>query len=193
VFFSSRSASGRYGHRRPFRHRHWHLHCYWWICPRLLSQGAAHYGVHRLDRREDWLSEPHVGEAIFRDMLRDSGLKVYYHTRLREPRGVTLENRTMSPSRPRMQQCGKDFADCTYEGDLMAQSNVSYTWGRESSEEYGEDLAGVRSHTPNTSSPGRWPPTMNITNYSLRSSWVRWRPQVRRQKSAGLQLPLDPH
>ena len=113
-------------------------------------KAAAHYGVHRLDRREDWLSEPHVGEAIFRDMLRDSGVKVYYHTRLREPRGVTLENRTIVAitTSDGQQWRAKIFADCTYEGDLMAQSNVSYTWGRESSGEYGEDLAGVRSHTP---------------------------------------------
>ena len=30
----------------------------------------------------------------------------------------------------------------------MAQSKISYTWGRESASEYGEDLAGVREHTP---------------------------------------------
>jgi hypothetical protein len=40
------------------------------------------------------------------------------------------------------------FADCTYEGDLMAQAGVSYTWGREASAEYGESLAGVRDETP---------------------------------------------
>ena len=36
------------------------------------------------------------------------------------------------------------FIDCSYEGDLMAKSGVSYTWGRESREEYGESLGGVR-------------------------------------------------
>ncbi len=36
------------------------------------------------------------------------------------------------------------FIDCSYEGDLMAKADVSYTWGRESSEEYGESLGGVR-------------------------------------------------
>ena len=46
-------------------------------------KAAAHYRVHGLDRREDWFSEPHVGEAIFREMLRASGVRVYYHTRLR--------------------------------------------------------------------------------------------------------------
>jgi hypothetical protein len=38
----------------------------------------------------------------------------------------------------------KVFIDCSYEGDLMAISKVSYTWGRESNQQYGESLAGVR-------------------------------------------------
>jgi hypothetical protein len=36
------------------------------------------------------------------------------------------------------------FIDCSYEGDLMAKAGISYTWGRESREEYGESLGGVR-------------------------------------------------
>jgi len=38
----------------------------------------------------------------------------------------------------------KVFIDCSYEGDLLALSGVSYTWGRESREHYNESLAGVR-------------------------------------------------
>ncbi|PAY17998.1 hypothetical protein CKO51_18510 [Rhodopirellula sp. SM50] len=38
----------------------------------------------------------------------------------------------------------KVFIDCSYEGDLLAMSGVSYTWGRESREHYDESLAGVR-------------------------------------------------
>jgi hypothetical protein len=38
----------------------------------------------------------------------------------------------------------KVFIDCSYEGDLLAMSGVSYTWGRESREQYNESLAGVR-------------------------------------------------
>jgi hypothetical protein len=37
---------------------------------------------------------------------------------------------------------GKMFIDCTYEGDLMAQAGVSYTYGREPSSQYGESKAG---------------------------------------------------
>ncbi len=36
------------------------------------------------------------------------------------------------------------FIDCSYEGDLMAKAGISYTFGRESREHYGESLAGVR-------------------------------------------------
>lgn len=36
------------------------------------------------------------------------------------------------------------FIDATYEGDLMAKAGVSYTWGRESRDEYSESLGGVR-------------------------------------------------
>jgi hypothetical protein len=38
----------------------------------------------------------------------------------------------------------KVFIDATYEGDLMACADVSYRVGRESTEEFGEELAGVR-------------------------------------------------
>jgi hypothetical protein len=38
----------------------------------------------------------------------------------------------------------KVFIDTSYEGDLLAMSNTTYTWGRESREQYGESLAGVR-------------------------------------------------
>ena len=38
----------------------------------------------------------------------------------------------------------KVFIDCSYEGDVLGMSGVSYTWGRESREHYDESLAGVR-------------------------------------------------
>jgi hypothetical protein len=40
------------------------------------------------------------------------------------------------------------FIDSSYEGDLMAQAGVTWTYGRESSTQYGESLAGVRDKTP---------------------------------------------
>jgi hypothetical protein len=113
-------------------------------------KAAAHYGVQNLDLPENWLSEPHVDEAIFRAMLKEAGVKVYFHEQLREKNGVTLAGkRVVSITTVDGKQWrAKIFADCSYEGELMAQAHVGYTWGRESSREYGESLAGVLAHTP---------------------------------------------
>lgn len=113
-------------------------------------RAAAHYGIKNLDRPANWLSEPHVGEAIFNDMLREAGVTVVLHRRIREHHGVTVENRRVAvlTTEDGKSWNAKVFADCSYEGDLMTQAGVHYTWGRESSQEYGESLAGVRSYTP---------------------------------------------
>jgi hypothetical protein len=80
----------------------------------------------------------------------EAGVRVFLDHRLRQKSGVrkagasiaeiTIENGSTFR--------GKVFADATYEGDLMAQAGVSYTWGREGADEYGESLAGVRERTP---------------------------------------------
>ena len=113
-------------------------------------RAAAHYGTTTLNKRPDWLSEPHVGEAVFQAMLKESNVDLHLHERLKEHGGVQmkaghLDAVTTDDGR---RWAGKIFADCTYEGDLMAQAKVRYTFGRESSTQYGEDLAGVRAMTP---------------------------------------------
>jgi hypothetical protein len=98
----------------------------------------------------EWHFEPHVAEAVFNDLMKEAGVHVFLHHRLREKDGVRKAG-------ARVMEIGmengatfraKVFADATYEGDLMAQAGVSYTWGREGMEEYKESLAGVREHTP---------------------------------------------
>jgi hypothetical protein len=113
-------------------------------------RAAAYYGVKDLDLPSNWRSEPHVDEDIFRAMLKDAGVSVYFNERLREKNGVVVaEKRIVSVTTSDGKQWqAKVFADCAYEGDLMAQSGVSYTWGRESRRQYGESLAGVQEHTP---------------------------------------------
>jgi hypothetical protein len=113
-------------------------------------KAASHYGVRDLDRMENWYSEPHMGEDLFRGMLKDAGVTVLYHQRLRELNGVELEGKRIVSisTEDGKRWTAKIFADCTYEGDLMAKAKVGYAWGRESASEYNEDLAGVRAKTP---------------------------------------------
>jgi hypothetical protein len=97
-----------------------------------------------------WYFEPHVAEQVFKDWCKEAGVQVFFNHRLREKTGVKKRGTEITElaleNGARFQ--AKVFADCTYEGDLMAQAGVSYTWGREGSDQYGESLAGVRDRTP---------------------------------------------
>ncbi|MHB8889965.1 MAG: FAD-dependent oxidoreductase [Acidobacteriaceae bacterium] len=113
-------------------------------------RAAAHYGVYDLNRRENWYSEPHVDEEIFLKMLADAGVDIRLHERLKEHKGVQVHGQRIESitTMDGIQWIAKVFADCSYEGDLMAEAGVTYTYGRESIAQYGENLAGVRPYTP---------------------------------------------
>ena len=98
----------------------------------------------------EWHFEPHVAESVFNELVREAGVRVFLDHRLREKNGVRKAGARVSEI---LMENGAAFratifADATYEGDLMAQARVSYTWGREGIREYNESLAGVREHTP---------------------------------------------
>jgi hypothetical protein len=92
--------------------------------------------------------EPHVGRRVFEKMIAEAAVRVVYNERLdrRPGRGVTMDGKritaitTLSGRTYR----GKMFIDATYVGDLLAAAGVTYTVGRESEQQYGETLAGVR-------------------------------------------------
>jgi hypothetical protein len=108
------------------------------------------YKVDRYGVNAAWYYEPHVGERVFDDMVKEAGVAVFFDHRLRERDGVTktgariTEIRMENGARFR----ARIYIDSSYEGDLMAQAGVSYTWGRESASQYGESLAGVRMQAP---------------------------------------------
>lgn len=99
----------------------------------------------------EWYPEPHVAENTLNEMIKEANVPVMYNHRLLENNGVEkdadgrIQTITMENG---AKFSGKVFADCSYEGDLMAKSGVKYTWGREGQDEYDEDLAGVRDKTP---------------------------------------------
>jgi len=94
-----------------------------------------------------WMFEPHVAEAIFKDMIRQAGVAVVYGERLELKDGVQKQGSQIIAIRMESGRVfkGKMFIDATYEGDLMAKAGVSYTIGRESNAQYGETLNGVQT------------------------------------------------
>ena len=99
-----------------------------------------------------WYFEPHVAEEIFWDMINETKdtnypVEVFLGERLVENTGVVMSGATITKI---ICESGKaftatNFIDASYEGDLMAQAGVTYTYGREGRDEYGESLAGVVS------------------------------------------------
>lgn len=114
------------------------------------SRLGDRYEMPRFLNQVAWLYEPRVGESVMREMLDEAGVTVLFHRRLREKNGVRKQGARIVEiiTENGAVFAGKMFADCSYEGDLMAQAGAAYTWGRESSEQYGESLAGVRERTP---------------------------------------------
>ena len=100
-------------------------------------------------RAIEWHFEPHVAEAVFDELVKEAGITVV-RGRLREKGGVRKSGTTLDAivTEDGVLFRGKVFVDASYEGDLMAQAGISYTWGREGTTEYGESLAGVRDRTP---------------------------------------------
>ena len=99
----------------------------------------------------EWYPEPHVAEKVFQEMIQEAKtIAVFYRHRLKEKGAV--KKRETSITEIRMENgsvfYAPIFVDASYEGDLMAQAGVSYTWGRESISEYDESLAGVRPKDP---------------------------------------------
>ena len=96
----------------------------------------------------------------FLDLLEKHNVRVIYEHRVSacEKDGVAIRSATfdLAPfddlgcpvaepnKRASLRVTARIFIDASYEGDLMAAAGVSYRVGRESAEEFGEELAGVR-------------------------------------------------
>ena len=97
---------------------------------------------------------------LFKKKVKDADIHVIYEHRLGKVHkdGSSLRAISLDLAPPDSTGCpipyvlnagasiveARVFIDCSYEGDLMAKSGVSYTYGRESIRQYGESLAGVQ-------------------------------------------------
>lgn len=96
---------------------------------------------------EMWTFEPHVAEAIYRDMLNAAKIPVVVGQRLDLKNGVVKAGERIVSIKMEsgLTFVGSMFIDATYEGDLLAKAEVSYHVGREANAKYGETLNGVQT------------------------------------------------
>lgn len=107
-----------------------------------------------------WIFEPHVAERIFESWIKENQITVIREVYLdRRAEGIQMQNGKIKSIKTLDGTVykGSIFIDATYEGDLMALAKVSYTIGRESNQQYGEQWNGVQAgifhHRHHFSSP----------------------------------------
>lgn len=93
--------------------------------------------------------EPKAALSVFNEYIRETGTEVLYRHRITkaEKRGSVVKNITLEESdgsKGEVTVSAKVFIDCSYEGDLMAKSGITYTTGRESNSAYGETWNGLQ-------------------------------------------------
>ncbi len=99
-----------------------------------------------------WTFEPSVALKIFETWVNDHQVEVVYGERLDRQSGVAMTRSIPWRILSIRMESGRTFRarmfiDATYEGDLMAVANVSYTVGREAHSVYGETLNGVQTRS----------------------------------------------
>lgn len=113
-------------------------------------QKPESYSRYRPDDDSIWVFEPHVAEETLLKMLNEAKVPIEFETRLNRTSGVAM-TKSIPPriisitSEGGKTFHGKMFIDATYEGDLLAAANVTYTVGRESNEKYHETINGVQA------------------------------------------------
>lgn len=106
---------------------------------------GRHYG-----KFEYWIFEPKAATNVFAQYLSEANIKPLcnYHITKVHKNGTSIESIELVHSADinaaRFIIKAKQFIDCSYEGDLMAMSGVSYRVGRESNAEYNEENNGVQ-------------------------------------------------
>lgn len=99
--------------------------------------------------------EPRVAELVFNEMVQaETRITLYTNLLLTSvvkqgPQIIAARMNDGTIFRAKM------FIDASFTGDLMAKANVTYTYGRESTNTYGESLNGVRA------------PNSDFTSYAL--------------------------
>lgn len=101
----------------------------------------------RYGQTERFNFEPHVAGEVYEAWLAEVGVTPCWNQRLAS---VTKSGQRLTEIRMEDGTIyrARMFIDATYEGDLMAMAGVSFTFGREGTNVYGESLNGIRANTP---------------------------------------------
>lgn len=110
----------------------------------------------KADENSMWTFEPSAALSVYKDMLDKQKVDLVYKERLNRKSGVTMAKGRIQSIKMESGKVfiGDIFIDATYEGDLMAMAGVSYTYGREGNEQYGETLNGVQANITNNTLSG---------------------------------------
>lgn len=140
------------GLARDFYHRVWKQYQLdsTWRFQKQSDYGGKGQGTSAIDgkNRTMWIFEPSVAENVFEEYISEFDIPVHRNEWLdRDGGGVVksdgrIESITMLSGK---RFAGSMFIDATYEGDLMAATDVSYHVGREGSDVYGEEWNGVQT------------------------------------------------
>ncbi len=107
-------------------------------------------GQTRSKKDEDamWTFEPSAALKVYHDMIKDLDITIIYNQKLNRATGLSKEANAINSITMESGDTyyGKIFIDATYEGDLLAAAEISYTVGRESNSQYGESLNGVQAN-----------------------------------------------
>jgi flavin-dependent dehydrogenase len=76
-----------------------------------------------------WTFEPHVAEQLFNELLQEAKVQVYFEQRLAHVRKDGAKILELVTENANMYRA-KMFIDATYEGDVLAKSDVSFIVGR---------------------------------------------------------------
>ena len=95
---------------------------------------------------EQWIFEPHVAAAIFRNYISEASVPVRYGYRLLgvEKKKNRISALTVDSDGTKITVIAKEYLDCSYEGDLMAAAGVGYSIGREANSVYHETYNGFQ-------------------------------------------------
>ena len=112
---------------------------------RFYQQVAQKYG---LSSDEQWTFEPRIALEVMQDYVREGKVTLLMETQLSKVKkeGTVIRSVKLKDTRggKSVNVTAKQFLDCTYEGDLMAMSGVSYFVGREDNSVYNETLNGFQ-------------------------------------------------